>query len=489
MSDADNAVADEKGEATPPAHAGADGALDPAYERRLIRKIDRHLVPMVMLLYLTSFLDRVNIGNARLYGLEADLGMHGQMYQTAVSVLFVSYLAFEVPSNLVLKKLRPSRYIAAITTAWGIIATCTGLIQTYGQLLALRVILGVVEAGLFPGMAVYLTFFYTRKELAVRIGYLFVASALAGACGGLLAFAIGNMDGISGMKGWRWILIIEGIPSFILGITTFFLLPDDPEHAYFLTAEEKAFMRERRLQQQGETLDAQKFHWHDVRACLKDWKVWGFSFAQFGADTMLYGFSVFLPTVLQQIGSWSAAETQLLTIPCYFLGAVTYLTIARVSDQMQLRGVFCTLFGLVSIIGYAVLLAPASPGAHYLGTFLVAMGLYVLVGIPLAWLPNNIPRYGKRTTATGMQLTVGNAAGVMAPFLYATADKPRYVRGHAVSLGMVAFATAVYTFFWFWFRRANARRARGDEDHLMEGKDDAEVVAMGDDSPNFKYIY
>ncbi|KZV90322.1 putative MFS transporter [Exidia glandulosa HHB12029] len=478
----------EKGHASSTDGEGSHFVHDEAFERRLIRKIDRHLVPIVMLLYLTSFLDRVNIGNARLYGMEEDLNMKGNMYQTAVSVLFVTYLAFEVPSNLVLKKLRPSRYISVITTMWGIIATCTGLVQTYNQLIALRVVLGIFEAGLFPGMAIYLTFFYTRKELAVRIGYLFVASALAGACGGLLAFAIGNMDGIAGRRGWRWILIIEGIPSFILGIATFFLLPDDPESARFLSEDEKTYMHARRLQQQGETLDAQKFHWADVRACLKDWKVWGFAFAQFGADTMLYGFSNYLPTVLQQIGQWSAPVTQVLTIPCYFLGAVTYLLMARLSDHTQRRGIFCTLFGLISILGYAILLAPVSSSAHYAGTFLVAMGLYVLVGIPLAWLPNNLPRYGKRTTATGLQLTIGNASGIMAPFIYATGDKPRYIRGHAVSLAMVGFATLVYTFFWYWFTRQNARRARGEDDHILTNKTEKEIQELGDEAPTFKYI-
>lgn len=192
-------------------------------EKHLVRKLDLFLVPLVMGLYLFSFLDRcvvpnppffcrlvgapltlsVNIGNARLYGMEADLGLHSSQYQTAVSILFVTYIAFEVPSNLVLKKFTPSRWIGFITTAWGIIATLTGLVHSYGSLLACRLLLGAVEAGLFPGLAVYLTFFYTRHELAMRVGYLFVSAAIAGALGGLLAFAIGHMEGVAGLHGWR----------------------------------------------------------------------------------------------------------------------------------------------------------------------------------------------------------------------------------------------------------------------------------------------
>jgi MFS family permease len=349
----------------------------------------------------------VNIGNARLYGLEEDL-----------NILFVTYILSELPSNLVLKKLRPSRWIAFITTAWGIIATMTGIVQSYGGLIACRLLLGAVEGGLFPGMAVYLTFFYTKRELALRIGYLFVSAALAGAFGGLLAYAIGHMDGTAGQSGWRWIMILEGIPTFILGIATWFILPDSPETAYFLNDKEKAYAAARLKRQTGYTKKAAEFHWEDVRKCFKDWKVWMFCFAQFGTDTMLYGFSTFLPTIIRSImPKASNAMVQVLTIPCYALGAITYLVTAHFSDKQQKRGFYTILLGVVSIIGYAMLISPSSSATHYAGCFLVAMGLYVCVGLPLAWLPTNLPRYGKRTSATGLQLSIGNCAGIMSAFV------------------------------------------------------------------------
>lgn len=130
-----------------------------------------------------------------------------------MSILFVTYITFEVPSNLVLKKFTPSRWIAFITVSWGLIATFNGLVQSYSSLLACRVLLGAVEAGLFPGMNLYLTFFYTKNELAMRVGYLFVSAAIAGALGGLLAFGIGNMDGLQGMSGWR-VSFMHGIPLY-----------------------------------------------------------------------------------------------------------------------------------------------------------------------------------------------------------------------------------------------------------------------------------
>lgn len=129
--------------------------------------------------------------------------MEGNQFQLAVSLLFVTYVLAEVPSNLVIKKLGPSRWIAFITVGWGLVATLMGVVQNYGGLVACRLILGALEAGLFPGMISYLTFFYTKREIALRVGYLFVSAAIAGSMGGLLAYAIGFMEGVGGYSGWR----------------------------------------------------------------------------------------------------------------------------------------------------------------------------------------------------------------------------------------------------------------------------------------------
>ncbi|KAK6069557.1 major facilitator superfamily transporter [Seiridium cupressi] len=490
----------------------ADGLAGPASgvdEKKLVTKLDRHLIPLIMLLYTFSFLDRVNIGNARLYNLSEDLALVGNQYQIAVSILFVTYLLFEVPSNLVLKRFTPSRWIAFITVAWGIVATLTGLVNSFGSLVACRLILGALEAGLFPGLNVYLTFFYTKSELALRVGYLFVSAAIAGSLGGLLAYGVGHMQGIQGLNGWRWIMIIEGIPTFVLGILTFFLLPNDPASAYFLTDDEKKLMIVRSRRSYGSTESAQKFSKQDMMKAFKDWKVWMFCVGQFGMDTMLYGYSTFLPTIINGIGKWTSAEVQLLTIPCYFLGAVTYMTVAYLSDHHERRGIFVVIFGAVSVVGYGVLLSNSSAGVHYFGCFLVAMGLYVAVGLPLAWVSIIRPVHweclevlimaSNRTTHRAMvkgqlqmyvyhaNLSAGRSTSDMLPSL--TAEGPRYIRGDAVSLSMVGMATCIYSFMWFWFRRENAKRDAGHIDPAYEGLSEEELAELGDDSPHYRYTF
>ncbi|KAK8043891.1 MFS general substrate transporter [Apiospora phragmitis] len=201
------------------------------------------------------------------------------------------------------------------------------------------------------------------------------------------------------------------------------------------------------------------------------------------------GFSTFLPTIIKNLGDWSTAEVQLLTVPCYFLGAVAYMTTAWFSDRVQRRAVFVVIFGCVSVVGYGILLSNSPSGVQYFGCFMIAMGLYIVVGLPLAWLPNNCPRYGKRTTACGMNLTIGNASGIMAPFIYLTAEGPRYIRGNAVSLSMVGMSVSIYSFLWFWFQRENKRRDAGqvapEHQHLSE----EEMTELGDESPHYRYTY
>lgn len=488
--------------------ATSTAIVDPVVEAQLVRKLDRHIIPMVMLLYLCSFLDRVNIGNARLYGMEPDLDLKGNRYQTAVSMLFVTYILAEIPSNLVIKKFRPSRWLAFITVGWGIVATLTGVAQSYAGLIVCRLMLGALEGGLFPGCAVYLTLFYTRKEIALRIALLFVSAATAGACGGLLAYAIGHMQGIAGLKGWRWIFIIEGLPTVVMGVVTLFLLADSPQTASYLTPAEKDIMVLRRKREIGHTDKSTKFHRSDVKFALTDWKIYAFCIIQFGSNNMLYGYSTFLPTIIEGINKkWSTPTVQALTIPCYALGAITYLTIAWISDRQQRRGIYVVGFAIISIIGYCLLISNAHANVHYAGCFLVAFGLYVTVGLPIAWLPTNQPRYGKRTTAMATQVTIGNAAGIMSPFvshppnvhksgfvlistkLYPTAEGPRYVKGNAVTLALIAHSAIWVACMALYFRHSNKRRRSGAEDDKYAGLSDEEIDELGDRSPKFMYSY
>ena len=158
--------------------------------------------------------------------------------------------------------------------------------------------------------------------------------------------------------------VIEGLPTFVLGIAVWFWLADDYETAYYLNEEERQLMLIRKQRQIGYAKSGDVLHKDDVFKALKDWKAWMFCFGQYGVDTMLYGYSTFLPTIIKGLGDWTTAETQALTVPCYALGAITYLVVAHFSDKYQQRGIPVVIFGIICVIGYAILMADVSSGVH-----------------------------------------------------------------------------------------------------------------------------
>jgi sugar phosphate permease len=184
---------------------------------------------MLAILYLVSQLDRANIGNAKIEGLSEDLHLTGNQYNVVLALFFIPYILLEVPSNVLLRKFkRPSYYLGSLVTIWGIIMTMHGVVSNFGGLLAVRLLLGVFEAGFYPGAIYLCTFWYMPKELATRIAYFYCTSALSGAFSGLLAAAIAQMDGVGGYEGWRWIFLLEGIATTLLGVLCFFFLVDSP---------------------------------------------------------------------------------------------------------------------------------------------------------------------------------------------------------------------------------------------------------------------
>ncbi|CDS09767.1 hypothetical protein LRAMOSA02444 [Lichtheimia ramosa] len=203
--------------------------LDQKEKRRLMFKLDRRIVPYLALLYLCSFLDRVNIGNAKIAGIVDDLGMSESMFNWALSIFFIGYVIFEVPANLFLKLIGPRYWISLIMLVWGVIMAAMSACKNGPGLLAARFFLGLAEAGLFPGIAFYLSVWYPRRHQSVRISMVWASSTIAGAFGGMAAYGIMYMDGIQGLHGWQWIFILEALPTLCLTIVTFFYLPDYPE--------------------------------------------------------------------------------------------------------------------------------------------------------------------------------------------------------------------------------------------------------------------
>ncbi|KAL5363707.1 major facilitator superfamily transporter [Aspergillus floccosus] len=430
---------------------------DPKYTRKLIRKVDWVLIPWLALLYLLSFLDRTNIGNARLAGLEEDLGMSGLDYNVALAIFFPFYVAAEIPSNLMMKRSRPALWIPIIMVAWGICCTLMGTVTNYAGLLAARAALGIAEGGLFPGVTFYITMWYKRHECGLRMAIFFSAATAAGAFGGLLARGIVEMDGIGGKAGWSWIFIIEGLVTFGIAIAAFFVMNDYPETAKFLTAEEKLVIQKRLEEDRGSLAD--EFRMQYFWDAIKDWKIWVHMFITIGIYTPLYSFSLFLPTIVKTLG-YTNETAQLMTVPPYVVACVFCIGGGFMADRQKRRGIYMICFNIVAIIGFIMLIASENQAVKYAGTFFAAAGIYPNVPQGVAWNGNNIGGSVKRGVGIAMHVGFGNLGGAISGFIYQTKDSPHFYPGHGTLIATLTMSTILCIIMHIYLRWENARRDR-----------------------------
>lgn len=247
--------------------------IDPSKEKKLLMKLDMGFVPVIMVVYLSCFLDRSNIGNVKVAGMPEDINATNEQFSTAVSIFYATYVAFETPWAVLLKKLTPRFLITGLCVVWSLVTIFSGFITNIGGLYAARLILGACEGGLFPGLNLYLTMVYRREEQAKRVSYLFVCTAISGAFGGLLAYALLQMDGVGGYAGWKWVYIIEGVFSILVAVVVWFGLPNNPSRAYFLNEEDRHLM-DIRAAERAHYMGSEEFSWAELKIAFTDPKVY-----------------------------------------------------------------------------------------------------------------------------------------------------------------------------------------------------------------------
>ncbi|TQS33663.1 hypothetical protein Golomagni_05983 [Golovinomyces magnicellulatus] len=458
--------------------------IDPKREGQLTRKLDLFIAPIMTLIFLNAYLDRANIGNAASAGMLQDLAISDGQLGNAITLFYVTYVTFEVPASLVLKKFHPSRMIPLLIFSWSVVLIGSGFIHDVAQLYATRLLLGIFESGVFPCLALYLSTFYNPHEQALRVSYLFVASALSGSFGGLFAYALLKMDGIAGLAGWRWLFIIEGCLSVIIALGVFCALPDDFESAGFLNAQDKELMR-LRAAISARYHGKPEFDWQQVRAAAWDPKLYISCFSQFMADVCSFGLSSFLPLIIKSFG-YGTVKTQLLTVTVFFWASVSYIVISYFSDKVQKRAVFMVSASLVTAVGYAVNIGVpnSNKAVLYFSTFLIAPGVYIIVGLNCAWLLNSHAPYYKRAMAIGMNQSIGNCGGIVVGQIFKAKKNGKYLMGLSGSLAAAMLAIVGHISLYVYLRRENKRR-----ENLSIDEREREIQAgkAGDLHPSYRY--
>ncbi|KAF2395901.1 MFS general substrate transporter [Trichodelitschia bisporula] len=463
--------------------------FDPRAESRLRLKIDLYIIPTVSLLYLFCFIDRANIGNARLAGFEKDLGLKGLDYNRVLTVFYISYIIFEVPSNALCKIIGPGWYIPAISLGFGICSVGTAFVHSLSAAAGVRFLLGIFEAGMMPGIAYYMSRWYRRSELAFRLSLYIVMAPLAGAFGGLLASGILKLDHFGTLHTWRMIFAIEGIITIGLSLIAFCTLTDHPATARWLTQDEKDLAIARvKSERVGTTeildkLDTPKF----LRGLFSPVTL-GTAFIFLLNNITVQGLAFFLPTIVRTIyPSRSVISQQLHTVPPYVVGAFFTLLFPYLSWRTDNRSRYFLLSAPLMVVGYIIFLATENKEARYGATFLIGAGAFSFGALCNAQAAANVVSDTARSAAIGATVMFGNVGGLISTWSFLPFDAPNYHIGNGLNLATSATTFLVALALREWMHSSNANRERRNVDVEIEGLTQQQVQDLDWQHPAFRW--
>jgi MFS family permease len=450
----------------------------PDEERRVRRKLDIRLVLFVALLYLFSFLDRSNIGNAKIAGLTDDLRLDDNQYEWLLTTFYITYILFEW-MTLCFKIFPPHIYISCCVCAWGVLASLQSLANSWAYLLVLRALLGIGEAA-FVGIPIYLSFFFRREELAFRVGLFIAAAPLATTFASSLAWAIVRFGDKTGIASWRLLFLVEGFPACLVAVWAWLWLPDAPNTARWLNARERKIAS---LRMRGEAAantasekpsavsnlprHKRKFKWHEVIDTLKDPKSYLTAGMFFCCNVAFSSMPVFLPTIVNAMG-FSRLQSQALSAPPFLFAFVVVLITAFISDRLKSRSIPMIFHALLAMSGYILATVAgifhAGPTVRYLATFPICAGFFSAVTVVITWTINNQASDEGKGTGMAILQVIGQMGPLVGTRLYPDSQAPYFVTGMVVcALAMsIMFVLAVALRFVL-MRENKRRRARWKE--------------------------
>ncbi|PVU92288.1 hypothetical protein BB561_003942 [Smittium simulii] len=397
-----------------------------------LKKIDLRILPVIVLLYFANSLDRSNIGTASINGLYSYLKFSTSQQGNVISLFTIFYLAFEAPANMLLKKTKPRVWFSFIVTAWSLSTFYLAFATSANLFILGRCLIGIFEAGFTPGIAAYLPYWYTRKELGSRMAVFFIALPLSGIVGGPIAGAI-----FFNFERYQGIFFIEGLATIFIGILTYFIMHDYPDTSKFFTPKEKELAVRRITGDQGLASKAKISRKQTLNA-FKDWKIYVFSFICFGPNNSLILLSYFGPTIIAGMGYTNTAATFMSGIP-HACGAVTMIFAILFLNRIQLSKLYLICIP-VEILGACLCAFVSKPAVRLLGLCLVAAGTNPLIPASMTWMSTNAGSVPKRMVSTAIYTTIAGLAGFVSPYMFTRKYAPDYYLGHTFNLVMLALS-------------------------------------------------
>jgi MFS family permease len=382
---------------------------------KTISKISWRLLPLLMVSYFIAYLDRVNLGFAG-SAMSKDLHFTSTVFGSAAGIFFIAYFLFEVPSNLALEKFGARKWIARIMFSWGVISAAQAWVGGSTSFNIVRFLLGLAEAGFFPGVIYYITLWFPAAYRARIVGWFMFAIPISTVIGSPISGYILNMEGIGGMHGWQWLFIIEAVPAVVLTLFVLLYLPDGPHDAKWLTAEESNWLRS--------TLDAERrnrevYHRISWKQSLTNWRVIALGFVYMGITVPLYGLGFFLPQIIRGFGGLGNVEIGFINAFPYLIGAIAMIWWTRMSDAKKERKVFVLLSLACIAIGLVGAAMEAAPVPKMAFVTLAAFGIFT--ALPVFWtLPTSILSGTAAAAGIAWINSIGNLGGYIGPTIFGT---------------------------------------------------------------------
>ncbi|KAH8198357.1 hypothetical protein TruAng_007454 [Truncatella angustata] len=429
--------------------------------KQLVRKIDFIILPLIGILYILNYIDRQNLAAAKLQGIMEDLNMTTQQFATAVSILFVGYLPFQIPSNLLITKIsRPGMYICCAVVIWGGISAATASVKTYGQLLAVRAVLGVAEAVFFPGAIYYLSAWYTKKELGKRIASLYIAQQFGNAFGGLFAAAILKLNGHHGIAGWQWLFIIEGSATVGIGFICACFMPEYPHNSKILSQMQRDLAVWRIESESGAAEGSENESvLRGFAKALSDPKLLLLIFCNLLSQAQ-GSIANYFPTLIASLG-FNSTISLLLTAPPYILAGGVYYVAMFYSDRKNTVYPLIIMFLSISIGMYIIPMATLSVGARYFSMMILPFAsvgpqllMYKTINLHLA------RPVSKRAAASALVNALGGTSNIWASYLYYSS--PHFYAAFGTLMGCAIMFMLTITFYRWLVLRENKRLDSGD---------------------------
>jgi D-galactonate transporter len=382
-------------------------------EAAVYRKITWRLMPFLFLCYVLAYVDRVNVGFAKLQ-MQQDLGMSDSVYGIGAGIFFIGYFFFEVPANMIMQRLGARRWIGPIMMIWGVVSTCTLFVKGATSFYALRFLLGIVESGFFPGVILYTTYWYTRKHRARMVAIFMSAVPVSGMIAGPVSgWILDRMTGVGHFAAWQWLFIVEGIPSIIAGLVTLYFLTDKPSKASWLNEDEKKLVLQR-LEEEEQQKDVKQTK-HRLVDAFRSLPVWQLCLAYFGITAGNYGISFWLPQVIKETITKNPLAIGWISAIPWAASAIVMILFAHHSDKTGERRWHMALAGILGAVAFAASAIPGISGAAGLAALTVAT-VALMSEFAVFWaFPTAILSGSAAAAGIAWINSVGNLAGYFSP--------------------------------------------------------------------------